>query len=125
MSAPTLDFVAMGADDLDWVAARESELHCFPWTRGNFADSLACGHACWLMRENGRPAGYAVTLAVLDEVHLLNISVAREAQGRGLGRRLLEHLLEAARRSGARQFFLEVRPSNASASALYRRAGFI
>ncbi|MDR1425107.1 MAG: ribosomal protein S18-alanine N-acetyltransferase [Azoarcus sp.] len=125
MSAPPLDFVAMGVDDLDWVTAQEGELHRFPWTRGNFADSLASGHACWLMRENGRLAGYAVTLAVLDEAHLLNISVVREAQGRALGLRLLEHLLEAARQSGARQFFLEVRPSNAAARALYRRAGFV
>jgi ribosomal-protein-alanine N-acetyltransferase len=111
--------------DLDWVVEQEASLHRFPWSRGNFTDSLAAGHSCWLMLETGAPVGYAVMLRVLDEAHLLNISVVHAAQGRGLGSRLLEHLISTARSEGLRQFFLEVRPSNLSALALYRRADFV
>jgi len=124
MTTPSPSFVPMTGRDLDWVVAQEAILHPFPWSRGNFDDSLSVGHACWLMRDAGVPVGYAVVLGVLDEAHLLNISIVRAAQGGGLGRRLLEHLLSTAWRDGVRQFFLEVRPSNLAALALYRRAGF-
>ncbi|THF55948.1 ribosomal-protein-alanine N-acetyltransferase [Pseudothauera rhizosphaerae] len=114
----------MSEADLEWVTANEAELHPYPWTRGNFADSLGAGYSAWIQSDGGHPCGYAVVLSVLDEAHLLNISVARGAQGRGLGGALLDFLCARARASGATQFFLEVRPSNQPALALYRRTGF-
>jgi ribosomal-protein-alanine N-acetyltransferase len=125
MTACALRFMPMAEHDLDWVVRQETSLHRFPWSRGNFTDSLAAGHSCWLMRDAGTAVGYAVVLCVLDEAHLLNISVVHAVQGRGLGNRLLEYLLSTARNGGIRQFFLEVRPSNLAALALYRRAGFV
>lgn len=124
MSA-AIEFVPMGEADLDWVAENEARLHVSPWTRGNFADALAAGYICRIMRLEGRRVAYAVMLMVLDEAHLLNISVVRPAQGVGLGSALLLHLFDEARRVGATQCFLEVRPSNAAALALYRRHGFV
>jgi ribosomal-protein-alanine N-acetyltransferase len=115
----------MSARDLDWVVEQEAVLQLFPWSRGNFTDSLAAGHACWLLFDAGLPVGYTVALTVLDEIHLLNLGVTRDAQGRGLGRRLLEHLIASARRDGIHVFFLEVRPSNLPALALYQSAGFV
>jgi ribosomal-protein-alanine N-acetyltransferase len=114
----------MSEADLDWVAAREAELHAYPWSRGNFADAIATGNAAWIMKIGCRPVAYAVVLPVLDEAHLLNISVVGAEQGVGLGRALLEHLFQEALRAGGTQFFLEVRPSNQRARALYRSAGF-
>jgi ribosomal-protein-alanine N-acetyltransferase len=125
VSADEYRFEPMRERDLDWVVAQEAELHRFPWTRGNFVDSLAAGHVCWLMYAADAPVGYAVVLNVLDEAHLLNVSVTRAMQGQSVGRRLLERLIDDARASGKRQFFLEVRPSNIAALALYRRAGFV
>ncbi|NLF55426.1 MAG: ribosomal protein S18-alanine N-acetyltransferase [Thauera phenolivorans] len=119
-----LDFVPMQESDLDWVVAREAELHARPWTRGNFADALESGNEAWILRRNECPVGYAVVLPVLDEAHLLTIGVAPSEQGRGLGHALLAQLIAAARARGACSFFLEVRPSNAAALALYRSAGF-
>lgn len=124
MSGATPCVLPMAATDLDWVGAREVELHAFPWTRGNFEDSLAAGHGAWVMKLGGAPIGYAVMLTVLDEAHLLNISIIGEVQGQGYGRSLLEHLCARAREGGATQLFLEVRPSNEAALALYRKAGF-
>ncbi len=117
-------FEPMTEADLDWVVAREAELHPFPWSRGNFADSLAAGHSCWLMWSLGQPLAYAVMLIVLDEAHLLDISVDRAAQGKGVGRKMVDHLRQEARNNGATQLFLEVRPSNLRAIALYRNIGF-
>lgn len=119
------EFAPMLEQDLDWVVGEESRLHCMPWSRENFIDSLAAGYQCWIMRIDGTTAGYAVVLSVLDEAHLLNITVVREFQGKGLGSGLLDHLFEQAQRGGASCFFLEVRPSNLSARALYQKAGFV
>ncbi len=119
-----VSFEPMQHQDLEWVASQDKELYPFPWTTGNFADSMEAGYGCWRMSEQGVPVGYAVLMMVIDEAHILNISVIRACQGRGLGRRLLDHLARVARQAGARQLLLEVRPSNASALALYEKRGF-
>lgn len=118
-------FVPMTDEDLSWVVENERELHAFPWSEGNFADSLRAGYNCWVMRDEAEPVAYAVMLTVIDEAHLLNISVARTVQRRGIGAKLLEYLSLEALRAGATQFFLEVRPSNTAAIALYERHGFV
>ncbi|MDD3354893.1 MAG: ribosomal protein S18-alanine N-acetyltransferase [Zoogloea sp.] len=114
----------MAEADLEWIAAQDRLLYPYPWTAGNFADALQAGYSCWSVFEGQEQIGYAVLMMVLDEAHILNISVMKPHQGRGLGRRLLEHLAEVARSRGGRQLFLEVRPSNLPALALYDKAGF-
>ena len=76
------------------------------------------------MFDDGGPIGYSVMMLILDEAHLLNLSVVQEAQGKGVGGALLGHMRETARGLRAKQFFLEVRPSNAPAVRLYERSGF-
>jgi ribosomal-protein-alanine N-acetyltransferase len=70
------------------------------------------------------PVAYAVLMQIVDEAHLLNISVRRDWQGRGLGSELLEHLCTAASRFGASQMFLEVRSSNIAGLRLYDKWNF-
>lgn len=120
---PDLTLQAMTEDDLDWVVENELELHAFPWTRGNFADSLGAGYLAQVLRQGGERVAYAVMMLVLDEAHLLNLSVVRSRQGLGLGRAMLEQLFAMAREHGAVQLFLEVRPSNVAARALYLSSG--
>lgn len=124
MTALAVSFRPMHEADLDWVLRHEPELYPFPWTRGNFEDSLGAGYSCWIMSEGEAPVGYAVVMQVFDEAHLLNFSVVRAAQGRGAGAALLAFLREALRGRGVTQFFLEVRPSNLAARAVYEKAGF-
>jgi ribosomal-protein-alanine N-acetyltransferase len=114
----------MTACDLDAVAVAEQRIYAFPWTRGHFADSLAAGHGAWLAQEDGRMTGYAVMMQVLDEAHLLNITILPEAQRRGRGSALLLHLMELARARAVTRMLLEVRPGNLGGQALYRRHGF-
>lgn len=115
----------MTAADLDAVVAAERRCHAFPWTRGNFADSLATGYCAWLAVENGGMTGYAIMMLAVDEAHLLNITVLPEVQRCGRGSALLLHLVDQARARGAIRMLLEVRPGNLAALALYRRHGFL
>ncbi|WP_334170122.1 ribosomal protein S18-alanine N-acetyltransferase [Zoogloea sp.] len=134
MSAPQAEAVAgdlaglhfrpMGESDLGWVAAQDAQLYPFPWSEGNFADSISAGYACWVMLDGAERVGYGVLMMVIDEAHILNISVVAARQRGGLGCCLLGHFAELARESGARRLLLEVRPSNGPALALYARAGF-
>lgn len=114
--------------DLDAVAAIERSIYPFPWTRGNFADSLLAGHDAWVfeieVEESPQLIGYAVVMWLPDEVHLLNLSVTAPMQGRGYGREMLHWLMRDAAARGSRGMLLEVRPSNARAIALYRSSGF-
>ena len=119
-----LHFAPMRCDDLEWVVAAERELHAFPWTRGNFEDSLSAGYSCWVAWRAQQRIGYAVMMSVLDEAHLLDLSVVSAAQRGGNGRALLAHMQSVAGQNGAQVMFLEVRPSNQAALSLYRRAGF-
>ena len=110
--------------DLDRVAAIEDTVHAHPWTRGNFADSLRSGYECWTWRGGTGLVGYFVLMVAAGEGHLLNLSVAAAQQRRGHGAALLREVMRMARERGAGSLFLEVRPTNAAALALYGRFGF-
>lgn len=122
---PRLDYRPMRRDDLEAVMAIEQAVYPFPWTRGNFIDSLDSDYEAWICTQNGVMVGYAVMMEAVDEVHLLNISIAAQRQRGGLGSELLGWLFELAARAGACRMLLEVRPSNAAGLALYRRHGFV
>jgi ribosomal-protein-alanine acetyltransferase len=118
---------AMGRADLAQVALIEARIFAFPWSFGNFSDSLAAGYDGWVFETTAEPhemLGYAIVMWLPDEVHLLNLSVDAPVQGRGLGARMLEWLMADAARRGARSMLLEVRPSNTPALRLYERMGF-
>ena len=115
---------AMREADLDDVMAIESVIYSHPWTRGNFADSLRAGYECRVLRCGSELLGYFVLMVAAGEAHLLNLSMAVPHQRRGHGSMLLREAASIARRLGARSLFLEVRPSNRGAQALYTRFGF-
>lgn len=114
----------MGEADLDRIAALEREIYPFPWTWRNFADSLNAGYSCWIYHYAAEIVGYVIIMVSGDEGHVLNLSVARDWQGQGWGRKLLSHVIDTARRYHVTSLFLEVRPSNKIARHLYETAGF-
>jgi ribosomal-protein-alanine N-acetyltransferase len=116
--------LAMSLRDIDDILAIETRVYPFPWTRGNFVDSIAAGYCMWGCRIDGELVGYCVLMLAVDEAHLLNISVAEKRQRMGFGASLLDHAMLVARRAGASSLLLEVRPSNEKALALYRHFGF-
>ena len=114
----------MREQDLDEVMAIETAIYTHPWTRGNFADSLRAGYECRTLRQGAELLGYFVLMAAAGEAHLLNLSIAAGRQRTGHGSMLLREAATLAGRLGARSLFLEVRPSNRAAQALYTRFGF-
>ena len=126
---PNYQLRPMREYDLDAIMQIEPTIYSHPWTRGNFSDSLNSGYSAWILEdksleENSEMIGYALLMLVMDEAHLLNLSIAKTQQKRGLGRYLLEHMLKIAKNHQAINMFLEVRPSNVSAIALYENMGF-
>jgi ribosomal-protein-alanine N-acetyltransferase len=121
---PAPGFEPMSEADLRTVLEIEENLYEFPWTLGNFRDSLRAGYGCWVYRDDRQLIAYAVLMLAAGEAHLLNLSVAAHAQRRGHGRSLLDHVVAIAREHQAKILFLEVRPTNEVGQRLYAGYGF-
>ena len=118
-------FGPMRVDDLSEVQAIEDSVYPHPWTRGNFLDSLYSGYETWTLRDaSGKLIGYFLLMLALDEAHLLNITVHGGLHGQGVGRALLDKVVQLSRSKDMRSILLEVRPSNTRALAVYLRYGF-
>lgn len=115
---------AMTVADLDEVAAVERLAYPFPWTRGNFIDSLAAGYLTRVLCGDDGLVGYYIAMSGVDEMHLLNITVAPPQQGCGHARRMLDELVAFCHEANALKLWLEVREGNARARSLYLRYGF-
>ncbi len=115
---------SMRDSDLDAILAIEQRAYPFPWTRGIFRDCLLANYPAWVMHESHLIIGYGVISLAANEAHILNVCIAPERQGRGHGRALLRALVKQARDRSAARVFLEVRPSNPPAIALYHDEGF-
>ena len=114
----------MYEEDLDAVMEVELRAYPFPWTRGIFQDCLRADYPGRVLTQEGGIVGYGMLSLAADEAHVLNVCVDPLCQSRGHGRRLLRELVRVARQRGAQRVFLEVRPSNLSAIALYHSEGF-
>ena len=127
-NAPSVKLRPSSADDIGAVA--EIEKACFgdPWSAREFESVLQAGHTIFLVAEiegTCEIAGYVVAMSVLDEGEILNVAVAPELTGKGLGGTLLDAALTELRRREAVSVFLEVRTSNEAARSLYASRGFI
>ena len=123
---PKYSLSPMTVSCLDAVLAVEQHAYAFPWTRGNFIDSLAAGYGAEVLTDAQQQLiGYFVAMSGVEEMHLLNITVAPEFQGQGHARTLFEALLSRCRAMAACKLWLEVRQSNARAQAIYKHLGFV
>ncbi|HXE47048.1 MAG TPA: ribosomal protein S18-alanine N-acetyltransferase [Ramlibacter sp.] len=109
---------------LDEVVAVERQSYDHPWTRANFADSLRSGYQAQLLDADGVLLGYFIAMKGVDEVHLLNLTVAPPHQRQGWGRIMLDALAVWARGQGAQWLWLEVRASNLRAQRIYEQHGY-
>src|SRR3977135_722347 len=112
------ELASMREQDLAEVVAIESAVYSHPWTRGNFADSLRAGYECRTLRLGAELVGYFILMVAAGEAHLLNLSIAAAHQRGGRGSALLRDAASLARSLGARNLFLEGRPSNLGAHGL-------
>ena len=114
----------LSESDLDRVVAVEQSAYSHPWTLGNFKDALKTGYAAFKLEAGGHLVGYLVAMQVIDEVHLLNITVAPAFQRQGWAQALLQYLKLWSLQQGANCLWLEVRESNERALKLYQAFGF-
>jgi ribosomal-protein-alanine N-acetyltransferase len=110
---------------LDAINAIEVQCYSHPWSRGNFADSLAAGYLAQGLWHDEALIAYLVAQPGVDEMHLLNLSVVPRRQREGHATRLLGWLVRACRDQRMAQLWLEVRAGNQAARALYARQGFV
>jgi ribosomal-protein-alanine N-acetyltransferase len=123
-AVPSVAFRTLRENDLDAVVAIEKDVYAFPWSHGNFRDSLLSGYVCWGAWAESKLAGYAIVLTALEEAHLLNFAIAKPWQGMGLGAHFLRFVIAEAERMRCEMLYLEVRPSNLIGRRLYDRFGF-
>lgn len=109
---------------LDEIVAIERAAYGHPWTRGNFSDSLQSGYQAQVLTAGATVIGYFVAMKGVDEIHLLNITVAPALQGQGWGRVLLDALALWSRGQGAQWLWLEVRVTNVRAQRIYEHHGY-
>ena len=127
MSAVVVYLEAGGPQDAASLRALDAQASPHPWSERAFLGALAggSGERVALLRDaQGGLAGFCVWQEVADEVHVHNLAIHPERQGRGLGRRLLVACLGLAASRGARRALLDVRRGNTPARALYGRLGF-
>lgn len=112
--------------DLVHVMAIEQAVHDWPWSLGNYEDCLSSRYDAWvLVAPDGELQGYYVQMMVVDEAHLLTIAVKQCCQRQGLGKYLLVHALDQAKRNKLTSVLLELRLSNRRAMQLYQSCGFV
>jgi ribosomal-protein-alanine N-acetyltransferase len=117
-------FRAMTPFDVPAVGAVERAAYPYPWSEGIFRDCLRVGYLCRVAEQAGAVVAYGIVAMGAGEAHILNVCVASGVRGRGIGRRMMQLLLERSAQSGMHDVFLEVRPSNPHAIALYQSLGF-
>jgi len=115
----------MTPGDVAQVGAVERASYQFPWSEGIFRDCLRVGYLCRVADLDGEIVAYGVVAMGAGEAHILNLCVRADLRGRSIGRQMLMLLLERSRQAGMDAVFLEVRPSNPYAIALYQSVGFV
>lgn len=115
---------SMTHDDLPLVSDIEQRSYEFPWSHGVFRDCLLAGYGCVVLEYAEGIVGYSILSIAAGEAHVLNLCVDPQYRSLGYGGRLLDEVLGRAREAEVKEVFLEVRPSNVNALALYRKRGF-
>ncbi len=124
LNAPAYTVRAMQEDDVDAVMVIEESVYPFPWTAHIFKDCIRVGYICRLCEKDGEIMAYAVLSTGAGDAHLLNLCVSPAYRQQGIGRAMLRKMITLARERVVQTVFLEVRPSNHQARALYAQSGF-
>lgn len=124
MQEPPVFVRAMSYEDLAQVSDIERRSYEFPWSHGVFRDCLLAGYQCIVLDRADDVAGYGILSIAAGEAHILNLCIEPAHRAHGYGEQLLDEILARAREAEVEEIFLEVRPSNETAMALYRKKGF-
>lgn len=115
---------SLSQNDLTRALDIERRAHAFPWSEQTLVSNQGERYLNLQLTVNGEMAAFAITQIVLDEATLFNIAVDPQFQRQGLGRALLERVIEDVEKRGVVTLWLEVRASNIAAIGLYESLGF-
>lgn len=124
LKATEVRFESLREQHLESVLRVEQQAYAHPWLRANFTDSLQAGYQAQMLLAGDTLLGYFVAMKGVDEVHLLNITVAPEHQRQGWARVMLDALAIWAKGQGAHWLWLEVRAGNLRAMEVYEASGY-
>ncbi|MFQ3334197.1 MAG: ribosomal-protein-alanine N-acetyltransferase [Woeseiaceae bacterium] len=110
--------------DLPSVVGIERNSYDYPWNENIFRDCLLSGYTCVVAKKSDLIVGYAILSSALNEAHILNFCIDKGYRNLGFGHQLLDYLINQSKVNGTEKIFLEVRPSNIKAIALYIKKGF-
>jgi ribosomal-protein-alanine N-acetyltransferase len=110
--------------DLSSVVSIERNSYDYPWNENIFRDCLLSGYTCVVAKKSDLIVGYAILSSALDEAHILNFCIDKGYRNLGFGHQLLDFLINQSKVNSIEKIFLEVRPSNIKAIALYIKKGF-
>ncbi|MCI0666896.1 MAG: ribosomal protein S18-alanine N-acetyltransferase [Methylococcaceae bacterium] len=119
-----ISYRPMRASDIRSIVAIEEQVYNFPWPAHTFNDCMKIGYLCWVCERVDELVGYGILSLGAGEAHVMNICVSPKYQNQGLGRRLMNKLIEVALENRSKTLLLEVRPSNPHAIHLYLSMGF-
>ena len=119
-----MDLQLASFSDLDQISTIEKETNEYPWSPNNFQSSMEAGNSSIVLKYKKNILGYAFFSVIGTDSHLLNITVSKNYQGRGYGKKILEKVLFQSKVLGATIVFLEVRISNYRAIDFYEKFGF-
>ena len=119
-----MDLQLASFSDLDQISTIEKETNEYPWSSNNFQSSMEAGNSSIVLKNKKNILGYAFFSVIGTDSHLLNITVSKNYQGRGYGKKILEKVLFQSKVLGATIVFLEVRVSNSRAIDFYEKFGF-
>jgi ribosomal-protein-alanine N-acetyltransferase len=123
-AADGLGFGPADASDLDALVSIDADSPR-AWNREAFSRELENDPGTlFALRSADEVVGFAVVRWIVPDLDIVNLAVASERRGRGLGARLLSFLLDHASAIGVKSVFLEVREGNQEARKLYGNAGF-
>lgn len=120
-----MNFLSLAPWMIEQLEHLEQKATSHPWRPGQLQQSILAGHSGLALQEQEKLVGFLVWHQILDEAELLNIAVAPDQQGRGMGGILIDELVRQCLDSQIEKIHLEVRESNARARRLYLQHGFI
>ena len=122
--ADLISYRPMRSSDIKSILVIEDQVYNYPWTARTFSDCMKIGYLCWVCERVDEVVGYGILSIGAGEAHVMNICVSPKYQNQGLGRRMMDKLIEIAHENRAATMLLEVRPSNSAAIRLYLNMGF-
>ncbi len=113
-------------DDLDQIMILEKNCFSVPWSRDSFENEIEKNNlAHYIVLEiDGVIVGYGGAWYIVDEGHITNVAIHNDYRKQGLGKKLVQEMIEKARKANINHMTLEVRKSNIPAITLYERMGF-